>query len=1027
MRVYPVQNHSQSSIFRQNKTDFNNNTIPNYSHDSQIYTTNLTPINIANKIVQSEGISSITFTGGNKNMNQVLSLPYENKATGLPEDYQGGLGVVTAEAPASFRKNEGLDVRSIMPFHEYNNPKGGFKFLHLKGLPYVEETNADGKKIKKYTYADKVEARWFLSGEPGQTLEEFAKANNIKPEELRYVIQSEPSGKEATSTSKYCIIEPTNAKGEFERMSDIDIGKTKKIKYHLFKISKDNPEYNTLKNTPNYWMYTTELAKIPKPYTYGPNGNGGMEAEIINSDFCRAVLRAGEQMNTEEFGNFNPASIWGHDRPIATIFSFIADESANGNKFYDGTITHFTMHNPRRAYQGCTDNPFEFARMIFSPKDVEQIRNHPQYELLQNFNARGWENLTEVEKNFVRKAFDPFIGQFKDFFGAYNITKIAINAKKVNPNNFSIGTVSPNFDRQMKNPDMDVAPGLGGDIRQINTTSPLNGSTPANLGLDNNTANFGLGENILSDKKSGFTPLKYNGHNIEEIIENREKNAIWLTNIINEAEKEGQNTLNKVFYNDLQISQGRSVFGSISNYKKGDILLMGWGRPDEQKGFPITLMGFKKFLMREDIPKEIKQRVHMIIGWGDLPFDKKSREWNLVYKTFQEIQELDNGAYKGSLLLADGRYPNKLLGCATHCIFTSRDEICGITPFESKAGGVPYLSTAAGGPVDYTNKDNGWLTDTAPEMNPTYDGLDWNTSKDQLDDARINRSSNEVANRLGDMADEYFHNKPSYIAKCKTNIEEKFDWHNNDKFNGGISANKMYRNKIWHIDEGWDARDKAPMKRLVGSPETNAQINETTQKAILAAAKNEQENLKEIIEKTAKAAVAEIKETVTDTANSVKDNINTNIKETSDAATKDLKTTITETANSIKEELKTTLEQTTKSTKEELKTTLEQTTNTAKEELKTTFVGTVNTAKENTDKIAETAKQEAAKIKNINNKWVKTAVGVGVTFAALGTATYAYMKKNNKKLISKEKITQNNNTNPISTNTQNINKLNKTA
>ena len=96
-------------------------------------------------------------------------------------------------------------------------------------------------------------------------------------------------------------------------------------------------------------------------------------------------------------------------------------------------------------------------------------------------------------------------------------------------------------------------------------------------------------------------------------------------------------------------------------------------------------------------------------------------------------------------------------------------------------------------------------------------------------------------------------------------------------------------------------------------------------------------------------------------------------------------------------------------------------------ELKTTFVGTVNTAKENTDKIAETAKQEAAKIKNINNKWVKTAVGVGVTFAALGTATYAYMKKNNKKLISKEKITQNNNTNPISTNTQNINKLNKTA
>ena len=897
MRVYPVQINNQRTILKQNKLNVSSNPASYNSNDIQLSTYASTPIHIANKIARSEGIASITFTGGEKNINQILSLPYENKATGLQEDSQGGLGVVTSEAPSSFRANEGLDVRSIMPFHEYNNPKGGYKFVYIKKIKQVmEETNEKGEKIQKVVLPDEIENRWFLSGEPGQTLEEFAKIHNLDPEDLRYVIQSEPNGKNATSLSRYCIIEPTSATGELERMSDTDIGKVQKVKYHLFKISEQNPTYNKLKTSPNYWMYTAELAKIPKPYTYSTEGYDGMNAEIINSDFCRAVVCAGEQMNTDEFGNFNPASIWGHDRPVATVLSFISDESAKGNKFYDGTITHFTMHNPRRAYQGNTDNPFEFARMIFSPQDVEKISKHPQYELLQNFNARGWGNLTEVEKSFVRKVFDPYIGQFKDFFGTYNITKIAINAKKVNPNNFSIGTVSPNFDRQMKNPDMDSAPGLGADLREIQTTSPLNGSTPANLGLDNNTGNFALGDNTLTAKKDRFTPFKYNGNNIEEIIEAREKNAVWLTNILNEAEKKGQDALNRVFYNDVQISNYKcSVFGSLSNYKKGDMLLMGWGRPDEQKGFPISLEGFKKFLMREDIPKETKQRVHMILGWGKAPFDKNSREWKLIEKIFNEIGELDNGAYKGSLMLADGTYPNKLVGCATHCIFTSRDEICGITPFEAKAGGVPYLSTAAGGPVDYTNKENGWLTDTAPEMNPTYDGLTWDTPADQIDDARIERSSKEVADRLGQIADEYFNDKPNYIAKCKKDIEEKFDWHNNDEFNGGKSANKMYRNDIWHIDEGWEARDKSPMKRLVGASE------EDMQRGVL----------KETIEKTAKII------------------------------------------------------------------------------------------KEGAENAAETAKQQTNKIKNVNSKWVKTAVGVGVAFVTIGTAAYVYAKKNGKTFFKK--------------------------
>ena len=807
MHVYPIQ-LQQNSVVKRNKINTVTNTEKYIDYEkSKISTYTSTPVYFVNKIARSEGIASITFTGEGKNVKQILSLAYENKATGLSEDSQGGLGVVTNEAPASFRKNEGLDVRTIMPFHEYNNPKGGYKFLYTK---YIQP-DKDGK------LPDEIEARWFISADPGQTLEEFAKTYNYDVNDVKYVIQSEPKGKEATSLSKYCIIEPTSAAGEIERMSDLDIGKTQKIKYQLFKISKENPGYNKLADTPNYWMYTEELAKIPKPYTYGPEGYGGIDAEIINSDFCRAVLKAGEQMDTKEFGNFNPANFWGHDRPVAMFVNHIAAESANGNEFYNGTITHFTMHNPGRNYQGFTDNPFQFARAIFSVEDIEKIRNHPQYELLQNFNARGWNNLTEVEKDFVRKAFDPYIGQFKDFFGTYNITKVALVGKMVNPKNTSIGTVSPNFDKEMKNPNMDVAPGIESELRSVETVSPLNGSTPANLGLDNNSKDFGEGLNTLSAEKTGFTPLKYEGNNIEELIKNREANGKWLTGIIEKAAEQGQNALNRVFFNDAQIAQGKSVFGSLSKMKDGDMLIMGWGRPDEQKGYPITFEGFLKFLKRKDVPKEQKLKVKLIVGAGKDTWDKNAKDFKLIQKTLKEIQELDGGIYAHNVMYVDGLFPNKLVGCATHAIFTSRREMCGITPLEAKAAGVPYITTATGGPVDYTNAQNGWLTKTAPEMTPTFDNLDWDTPADKIDDVRIERASDEVSDCMKQVTDEYFNDRPSYIARCKKNIEEKLDWHNNDEFNGGKSANKSYRNDIWHIDEGWEARAKTPMKRLVGA------------------------------------------------------------------------------------------------------------------------------------------------------------------------------------------------------------------
>ncbi|MBR5555272.1 hypothetical protein IKU74_04575 [bacterium] len=767
--------------------------------------------------------SMITFTGEQKNMTQVLSLAYENMGLGLPEDYAGGMGVVTYEAPKSFIRHEGLDVRSVSPFHNHGNHKGGFKFLYTKNL--VRDEN--GK------LPEQIEAKWFLSAEPGVDLEAFAKQQNFDPKDLRYVIQSEPNGKDADSKSKYCLIEPTGVKGDFERMSNDKVGELQKVNYELFQISQDNPSYNKIQNTPNYFMYTQELAKTPKPYTYSAGGHGGIEAEVLNSDFCRAVMKATEQMNTDKFGKWNPANIWGHDRVVAAFTNHMASESAGGNDYWNGIRFHYTAHNPGRYYQGFTDNPFEFSRIVFDKTDVNALKKHPLYQLVEDLNSRGWSSLKSGEKDTVKAILDPMIGRFKDFFGMYNITKIAIEATKSNPNNFTFGTVSPNFDKEMKSPDMDVAPGLGQDLREIKTISPLNGSTPASLGLDNNTADFGRGGNILSERKHGYTPLVYDG-DIEKYLHDKELNAKWFTDILSEAQEKGQDTLNKVFFNDLQIEQGRSVMGNISDFHPGkDLLIIGWGRPDEQKAFPITLEGYIKFLENPKIPLEHKKAVKLQLGWGDAAFDKGSREWSLIKAAFDKIQTIEDGLFKNNCQLVDGRYPNKIVGCATHGVFTSRREMCGITPLESKAAATPYLATATGGPVDYTNQTNGWLTKTAPEMNPSYYGLTWGDTTEHIDDVRRARSSEEVADCFKAMAKEYITDRASYVARCKKNIEEKFDWHNNDEFNGGKSANKMYRNDVWMIDEGWVARAKEPLKKLVGNVQTaNVYTKEAAEKAL---------------------------------------------------------------------------------------------------------------------------------------------------------------------------------------------------
>ena len=148
-------------------------------------------------------------------------------------------------------------------------------------------------------------------------------------------------------------------------------------------------------------------------------------------------------------------------------------------------------------------------------------------------------------------------------------------------------------------------------------------------------------------------------------------------------------------------------------------------------------------------------------------------------------------------MYVDGFTPNRLVGCCTHSIFTSRREMCGITPIESKIAGTPYGATATGGPVDYTNKTNGWLTDEPVELRPEKYGLTYDNSSAEIDSARVQRQAKQVKTNIFEaMVDEYSTDRPTYIAKSKKSIEELVDWHNNAEYNHGKSANRRYLEDI---------------------------------------------------------------------------------------------------------------------------------------------------------------------------------------------------------------------------------------
>lgn len=623
-----------------------------------------------------------------------------------------------------------------------------------------------------------------------------------------------------------------------------------------------------------YFIHTKDLAKFDTAYgsgdkgysAYGAYGTSGSfpsgvtkkEAEnlistnIAYADNNRALVEILPKLNTKEHGFYNPSSLWLHDRPAFITMNAIADASHFGNDYYNGLKIHGTFHNPGRDYQGAESNPFEVFKMVARPEDVETLKKHSQLEKLKKIEAKwasNWQNAPLEERSFVNQILRPFMANFLDDYvdntndvRTFNISMTPIAGANINPRNMSGGTVSVNYGKEMKSLETpDIAQFLTTKLAATKTIDITNGSTPANLRLNDPTANFCQGNNIngLTKLKDGFTTYEYKpvfdqagklvSDNIDEILKAKQSNTKWLLDSLGDAfEKGGTQGITKMFFTDKQVSENNaSVIGHLSKYKEGDMLLMGWGRPDPQKGYPSTFQAFLDFLKDPNIDKEVKKHTKLIVGAGVWENDARDFKW--VQDIIRQIGELDGGMYKGNACYVNGFFPNRLVGCATYSIFSSRFEPCGITPLESFAAGTPVISTKTGGAPDFITALRGYLT-----KNPYLR----NTESLKIDPAKLaGKKPEEIGNIID--AERMFANaaelkecimaatsdynlKPEtgklskYAEMVKDAITQKIDWHENAAYNGGKTANERYMNEVFEIDKGIEGRNFEKLKRLVG-------------------------------------------------------------------------------------------------------------------------------------------------------------------------------------------------------------------
>ena len=784
---------------------------------------------------------ALTFTGNSaKNYNQIASIAPEYQGFFDASYKVGGLGNVAGEAGVAMKNKGGADIRTFIPYYAQDNPDGKLKIKRMTpGLAWEYEVeNADGTKKNVST--------------PAYVFEAVDYDYELKEGEEFVVHEAQKEG--AEWKAGYKVIEDTGIKGSVENIKP-DFSGVDKTPYRMFK-AKPNDE-NDKRDI--YLLHLQDTARFPKAYAIGMekmfedagrvakgygastgSGAGNYDngkaifSDLAYANFDRAVIDAIPKMNNRDFGNYNPASYWLHDRHAFPSAIKISEESDNGNSYWRGIRAHSTFHNPGRGYQGFYSNPLDFMRIVGTKKDLEALKEHPQWEFISEMNKKieaakkdkkfdivEDEVLSDKELKRLREAFLPIIGEYADEMGTYNLCKIPIAGINSNPDIFSAGTVSTYYGKEMKDPKTkEIALGLTEFFRNTKTIDIVNGSTPASLNLHNlghfapnNISINGFTEEI----KKGFKPfpqLQYDENekvsNIKDIYDIKQSNKKWFLNTVAEATKKGPDALAKLFFTDEQIREGANVLGGLSEFKKGDQLFVSWGRADKQKGFPTTLESFYQYFSSPGIPDELKAKTKVVIGggpWPENPEDELNKEWLIMQETIKKIQELDDGKYKDNLVYTNGRSSNRFGMLSDWSIITSEYEPCGITPLESFATATPVLSNRTGGSPDLiTEYDSehvevatGFLTKTAYKVNPEVVGGKKGTKGDKLETIRREALGAQNAENIRKAMELSIGNPDNYIKVAQNAISLKIDWHENSAFNGGKTAMQRYFEDAWHL------------------------------------------------------------------------------------------------------------------------------------------------------------------------------------------------------------------------------------
>lgn len=826
-------------------------------------------------------ITLLTFKGNDAlhDVKHGISVSVEDNIIGLPMYKCGGQGSVAAQLPHALERYAGMKIPHVVPYYSYKNPTGGLKVLVIP------------KKYDLNNLPDKMPENLFVSYPPDKSLDDIAKMLNVPKERVKFVVQDSPlsvanantyidrfTGEEkAFKHSAYRILIPTDVRGAVVRIDENSLSSLRTIPYKVFKMAlpKVGGGYDT---DSVICIHTPDFAKFEKAYTYTTELKNHPHLNLFTRDFCDAAVDMLPKLNTEKFNYLKPANIIAHCRTGFSTTESIINRSQT-EQFFRGFNIADIFHNPMENYQGATSNPLEFLRYKATGEDYLKLTKLPEFSKLIDIDSHRY-NLTEEEAETVDRIIRPFLQYYKDDNGNYNHSITPLIARKVNPDNVFPNHVSHTFANEVVVYD-DIARGLTGYFREAAASGDKIPGRPNGCNIDFmriNDANAKMGNNALSEDLSWYHPYDTKLDSAEKIVEAKRANTKGFLNAIGKAAEERlddisnftnnspDDKLNQLFFSKDDIAKNKYVLGGLSEFHEKDILWASWGRSDPQKGYPVLLEGFRKYLADETVPEEIRLHSKLLIGSGAEPWamnDGGVGDFHKIKDTMYKIQTMGDGKYKLNVMYSNGGISNRLVTCATYTAFSSTGEPQGLTVPESLQSGTPSgsLNSGGAGEMIVTLKENekranGFKTEHAYMQNLSdlekQKGVQIQGEK--IWDVRLDSASDEIAKMFKDMALTY-HEKPEVYKKMVLNAaRSEFDWHNNRVLNQGKSTVELYAEDAFQVSKGFEARNKAPLTRLVG--EFGGKFEE----------------LKRAVPKSAEDAARQLVETLNAIANTIKTN-----------------------------------------------------------------------------------------------------------------------------------------------------------